>query len=102
MIRFVPLALNHLGLRGPHFQAVLKVFAIVLVIKPEGCSLLHGPFALITHSGALHKIIITWGSRLTCTTQRGPASRFVMRMYSFYDIAAVAMQWGGGGGLDVV
>jgi hypothetical protein len=57
-MRFVPLALNYFGLRGPHFQAVLKEFAKILVTKPEGCSLLHGLFAL-THSGALHKILRT-------------------------------------------
>jgi hypothetical protein len=55
-MRFVPLALNHFGLRGPHLQAVLKEFATIVVTKPEGCSLLQGPFAL-THSGALHKIL---------------------------------------------
>jgi hypothetical protein len=37
---FVPLALNHLGLRGPHFQTFLKEFASIMVTKPEGCSLL--------------------------------------------------------------
>ena len=51
-MRFVPLALNHLGLRGAHFQTVLKEFASILVTKPEGCSLLRGPFAL-THTEAL-------------------------------------------------
>ncbi len=64
--RFVPLAMNHFGLRGPHFQAVLKEFATIVVTKPEGCSLLQGPFAL-THSRALHKILITWSSCLTWT-----------------------------------
>jgi hypothetical protein len=44
-MRFVPLALNHFGLRGPHFQAVLKEFATIVVTRPEGCSLLQGPFA---------------------------------------------------------
>jgi hypothetical protein len=58
-MRFIPLALNHLGLRGPHFQAILKEFATILVTKSEGCSLLYGPFAL-THSGALYNILNTW------------------------------------------
>ncbi len=35
-MRFVPLAVNHFGLRGPHFQAVLKEFATIVVTKPEG------------------------------------------------------------------
>ncbi len=64
--RFVPLALNHLGLRGPHFQVVLKEFASLLVTKPEGCLLLKGPFAL-THTGDLQKIPRTWGARITWT-----------------------------------
>ena len=72
-MRFIPLALNYFGLRGPHFQAVLKEFATILVTKPEGCSLLNGPFAL-THSGALYKIMRTWGSRLTWDAQREHAS----------------------------
>jgi hypothetical protein len=57
-MRFVPLALNHMELRGPHFQAVRKEFASIMVTKPEGCSLLRGPFAL-THTGALKKIMRT-------------------------------------------
>ncbi len=61
---FVPLSLNHFGLRGPHFQAVLKEFATIVVTKLEGCSLLQGPIAL-THSGARHKSLRCWGSCLT-------------------------------------
>lgn len=68
-MRFIPLALNHVGMRGPHFQAVLKEFATILVTKPKGCSLLYGPFAL-THSGALHKIPRNGGSRRTWMAQR--------------------------------
>jgi hypothetical protein len=62
--RLIPLALNHLGLRGGHFQTMLKEFATILVTRPDGYSLLQGPFALSVH-GALHKILNTWGSRLT-------------------------------------
>ena len=72
-MRFVPLALDHLGLRGPHFQAVLKEFASILVTKLEGCSLLRGPFAL-TPTGAFTKILRTWGARITWTAQREHAS----------------------------
>ena len=72
-MRFVPLALNHLGFRGPHIQAVLKEFATILVTKPKGCSLLHGPFAL-THTGAMQNMFGTRGSRLTWTTQRDYAN----------------------------
>ncbi len=30
-MRLIPLAMNHLGLRGPHFQAILKEFATYVV-----------------------------------------------------------------------
>ena len=64
-MRFVPLPLNHFGMKGSHFQAVLKEFATIVVTRPEGCPLLRrGPFAL-THYGALHKILRSWGSSLT-------------------------------------
>ena len=56
--RLVPLALNHLGLRGGHFEAVLKEFATILVTRPSGCALLQGPFAL-SINGALLKILNT-------------------------------------------
>jgi hypothetical protein len=57
--RFIPLALNHVGLRGAHFTATLKEFATQLVTRPEGCPLLKGPFAL-SHMGAFKKILHTW------------------------------------------
>jgi hypothetical protein len=38
--RLVLLALNHLGLRGGHFTAVLKEFATILVTRPGGYALL--------------------------------------------------------------
>ena len=64
--RVVLLAINHLGLRGGHFQALLKEFATTLVTRLGGCVLLQGLFALFIN-GALHKILNTWGSRLTWT-----------------------------------
>jgi len=63
-MRFVPLGLNHFGLMGSHFQALLKEFATIVVTRPEGCSLLQGSFAL-THSRALHKTLRSWGSTRT-------------------------------------
>ena len=62
--RLIPLALNHMGLRGGHFQATMKEFATILVTRLGGCSLLQGPFAL-SMNGALHKILNTLGSCLT-------------------------------------
>ena len=94
----VPLALNHLGLRGGHFQAVLKEFATILVIRPGGCALLQGPFAL-SINGALLKILNTWGSRLTWTAQREHAAQIVSSMDVFY-ASAIASVLGHGAGWD--
>jgi hypothetical protein len=68
--RLVPMAINHQELRGGHLQALLKKFATTLVTRPGGCVLLQGPFAL-SINGALHKILNTWGSRLTWILLRG-------------------------------
>jgi len=95
-MHFVSLALNYLGLRGPHFQAFLKEFASIMVTKPEGCYLLKGSFAL-THTGALHNILRTRGARIiTWTTQREHAGQIVRGMHAFYDGVAFTMRWGGG------
>ena len=81
--RLIPLALNHMGLRGGHFQAMLKEFATIMVTRSGGCSLLQGPFAL-SINGALHKILNTWGSRLSWTVQREHAAQIVGAMDDFY------------------
>ena len=62
---------------------MLKEFATILVTMPDGCYLLQGPFAL-TINGALHKILNTWGSRLTWTAQREHAAQIVGAMDAFY------------------
>ena len=98
-MRFIPLALNHFGLRGPHFQAALKEFATIVVTRPEGCALLRGPFAL-TLSGALHKILRSWGSCLTWTAQREHAWQIVRGLQAFYDSASFAKIWGREGGWE--
>ena len=89
-MRSVPFTLNHLGLLGPHFQAVLKEFASIMVTKPEGCSLLRGP---LTHTGALKKILRTWGARITWTAQREHAGRILRGMQAFHDGVAFTMRW---------
>jgi hypothetical protein len=94
---FVPLALNHFGMRGPHFESILKEFATIVVTRPEGCPLLQGPFAL-THSEALHKIPRSWGSCITWTSQREHSSQIVRGMHAFYDFATFVVSWEGGGG----
>jgi hypothetical protein len=81
--RLVPLAISHLGLRGGRFHALLKEFATTLVTRPGGCVLLQGPFAL-SINGALHKILNTWGSRLTLTAQRHHASQIVGSIEAFF------------------
>ena len=81
--RFIPLALNHLGLRGAHFSATLRELATQLVTRPEGCPLLKGPFAL-SHMGAFKKIMHTWGACLTWTAQREHAAQIVRSVDSFH------------------
>jgi hypothetical protein len=85
--RFVPLALNHFGMRGGHFNAVLKEYATTLVTKPSGCPLMKGPFAL-SMKGALRKILNTWGARLTWTAQRQHAAQALHSMESFYSCSS--------------
>jgi hypothetical protein len=85
--RFVPLALNHLGMRGGHFNAVLNEFATTLVTKPSGCPLMKGPFAL-SMKGALRKILNTWGARLTWTAQRQHAAQTLHNMESFFSCSS--------------
>jgi hypothetical protein len=86
-MRFIPLAMNHLGLRGSHFNAALREFASQLVMRPSGCSLMAGPFAL-SLNGALRKLIFTWGARLTWTAQRQHAAQILIGMDSFFANAA--------------
>jgi hypothetical protein len=97
--RLVTLALNHLGLRGSHFNAVLKEFATILVTRPGGCALLQGPFAL-SISGAFLKILKTWGSRLTWTAQREHAAQTVASMDTFYASTLPPVVLGQGAGWD--
>jgi hypothetical protein len=99
--RLIPLASNHFGLRGPHFQVVLQEFATLLVAKPGGCPLLKGPFAL-THTAAINHILHAWGGTLTWTLQREHAAQLVKGMLSFWDSMSFlgGTSWGGGGQCD--
>jgi hypothetical protein len=83
IMRFIPLAMNHFGLRGSHCNAALREFASQLVMRPTGCSIMSGPFAL-SLNGALRKILHIWGSRLTWTAQRQHAAQILIGMDSFY------------------
>ncbi len=85
--RFIPLDLNHLGMWGGHLQAVLKEFATSLIIKPGGCALFQGPFAL-SLNGALRKVLYTWGSPLPRTAQREHAAYITAGMGVFHACSA--------------
>jgi hypothetical protein len=85
--RFLPLAMNHFGLQGGHFNALLKEFATLLVMRPKGCSLTSGPFAL-SMNGALRKILQSWGSKLAWITQRQHAAQIVSNMEIFFYISS--------------
>ena len=84
-MRFISLAMNHFGLRGSHFNAALREFASQLVMRPNGCSLVSGPFAL-SLNGALTKILYSWGARLTWYAQRRHAAQILIGMDSFFAI----------------
>jgi hypothetical protein len=75
-MRFIPLAMNQFGKRGPHFDALLREMASVLIKRPAGCGLLQGPFA-IPPTVALGRILASWGARLTWAAQREHAAQIV-------------------------
>ncbi len=43
--RFIPLAMNKLGRRGQHFDAILLEMVSLLILRPSRCRMLQGPFA---------------------------------------------------------
>ena len=86
--RIIPLAMNHFGLRGEHFNAALKEFASLITgLRPSGCSLMKGPFA-ISLNGALKKIIELWGYKLTWTAQRQHAAHIIASTDAFFSCAS--------------
>jgi len=68
--------MNQCGRRGPHFDAILREMASLLIKRPAGCRLLQGPFAL-PPTVALAKVLSSWGARLTWTAQREHAAQIV-------------------------
>jgi len=74
--RFIPLAMNQCGRRGPHFEAILREHASILVKHPYGCRLLQGPFA-VPPTVVLAKVLSAWGARLTWTAQREYAAQII-------------------------
>ena len=74
--RLIPLALNHLGARGPHFTAFLKEMGVALITRTTGCYLTEGPFAM-SRGAALAHLLGKWGARLTWCAQREYAASLV-------------------------
>ncbi len=54
--RFIPLAMNQCGRRGPHFEAILREHASLMIRRTSGCRLLQGPFA-VPPTVALAKVL---------------------------------------------
>ena len=92
--RFIPVAMNHFGLRGGHFNAALNEFASQLVLRPSGCPLMKGTFAL-SMNGALREILEHWGSRLTWTVQRQHDAQLISNMEAFHSSASFPSSYGG-------
>ena len=93
IMRLIPLAMNHVGLRGPHFQAILKEFATSVVTNSSGCSLLQGPFAFY-HKEDLQWTLRAWSSTLTWTLQQEHAGQIVRGMQSFFACSCFLSGWG--------
>jgi hypothetical protein len=85
--------MNHFGFRGGHFNASLKEFASLLVLRPSGCPLMKVPFAL-SMNGVLRKILDSWGSRLTWTVQRQHAAQLISGMEAFHASASFLGSYG--------
>jgi hypothetical protein len=64
-------------------------------MKLAGCELMHGPFAL-SFNGALRKILNTWGSRLTWTTQREHTAQILGGMEAFLSATPYGVGWDNG------
>jgi hypothetical protein len=74
--RFIPLAMNQCGRRGPHFDAILRSMASLTIWRLAGCCQLQVPFALPL-TVALANILSAWGARLAGTAQREHAAQIV-------------------------
>jgi hypothetical protein len=74
--RFIPLAINQCGRKGPYFEAILREHASLMIKRSSGCCLLHGPF-FVPPTIALAKVLSTWGARLTWAAQRKHAAQII-------------------------
>ena len=70
----------------------VREFATQLVMRPNGCTLMSGPFAL-SLNGALRKLLFTWGARLTWTAQRQHAAQILIGMDSFFANASFLTEY---------
>jgi hypothetical protein len=99
--RFIPLAMNQFGRRGPHFEAVLREHASLMIKRPSGCRLLQGPLA-VPPTVALSKVLSAWGARLTWTAQREYAAQIVKAVETHKAAASFSTTFGGLGQRDGV
>ena len=90
---FIPLAINHCGRRGPHFNAIMHQFASLVVTRPSGCRLLKGPFAQ-TQASAMGTILTRWGARLTWVVQREFSAQILRALDSSQAAAAFINSFG--------
>ena len=97
--RFIPLAMNQFGRRGPHFEATLREHASLLIKRPSGCRLLQGPLA-VPPTVALAKVLSAWGTRLTWTAQREYAAQIIKAVETHKAASAFSTAIGGFSQMD--
>jgi hypothetical protein len=78
--------MNQCNRRGPHFEAILREHASLMIKRPSGCGLLHGSFA-VPPTLAMAKVLSTWGARLTRAAQREHAAQ-IIRFVEKHKVAA--------------
>jgi hypothetical protein len=76
MQRFIPMALNQCGRRGPHVEAILREHGSLMIKRPSGCRLLQGPCA-VPPTVALAKVLSTWGARLAGAAHREHTTQII-------------------------
>jgi len=62
--RFIPLAMNECGRKRPHYSAILREIASLMITRPVECRMLQGPF-LLPPTVAMAKLLSTCGARLS-------------------------------------
>jgi hypothetical protein len=72
------MAMNQRGRRGPHFEAILREHASLMIKRPPRCRLhtsgsLRGP----PYCGIIGEFLSAWGARLTWNAQRKHATQIL-------------------------